>query len=262
MAKLIPLFSGSKGNSYYIGSGSGGVLVDVGRSCKQIMTALDCNDIDIKKIGGVFITHEHSDHCQGLRVFLKKTGLKVFATQGTMEALIKGKYIESDAKTEIISSTVSIGDMQVEMFRTSHDASEPCGYKVITGDNRTAMVATDLGIMTDTVRQHFMGVDALVLESNHDINMLKTGMYPYPLKQRILSKKGHLSNTDCAKELPDIIKNGTMRIILGHLSQENNKPDIAFNESNNLLSDLGYKKGYDYTLDVAPVEYNGKVVLF
>ncbi len=262
MAKLIPLFSGSKGNSYYIGSAGGGVLIDAGRSCKQIMTALENNNIDVNKIGGVFITHEHSDHCSGLRVLVKKTGMKVFATEGTMEALIRGNNLEASADANIIKGSVSIGDMLVEMFHTSHDSSEPCCYKVTTADNRKAMIATDLGVMTDELRNAFYGVNALVLESNHDINMLKTGMYPYYLKQRILSDKGHLSNLACAEELPEIIKNGTTRILLGHLSQENNRPSVAFNESTMLLTHRGFRQNFDYTLDVAPTEYNGKVVFY
>jgi phosphoribosyl 1,2-cyclic phosphodiesterase len=262
VAKLIPLFSGSKGNSYYIGSGSGGVLIDAGRSCKQLMTALENNNIDIKKIGGIFITHEHSDHCSALKVFTKKTGIKVFATKGTMEALINSNRIDENAPTEVITCPVALGDMLIEHFPTNHDTPDPCCYRVHTGDDRSAMIATDLGIMTDTIRNAFYGVDALVLESNHDINMLKNGSYPYYLQQRILSNQGHLSNVSCANELPNIVKNGTMRIMLGHLSQENNRPDIAINESLACLNSFGFKRDYDYTLDVAPVETNGKVILF
>ena len=262
MAKIVPLFSGSKGNSYYIGSGAGGVLVDAGRSCKQIENALANNDIDIKKIRGVFITHEHKDHCSGLRVLVKKNNIPVYATKGTMEGLIKGKCLESNAVTNIINGQVALDDMLIEAFPTMHDANEPCCYKVTTPDDRKAMIATDLGVMTDVIRDAFYGVDALVLESNHDVDMLKKGIYPYYLKERILSKYGHLSNKSCATELPDIIKNGTMRVMLGHLSQENNMPSLAINESVDYLSSMGYKRDYDYTLDVAPVETNGKVILF
>ena len=268
MAKLIPLFSGSKGNSYYIGSGSGGVLIDAGRSCKQIETALNDNNIDINKVKSIFITHEHTDHCSALRVLSKKTGIKVYASAGTMEALIKDNRLDPAAKTGVIEfengrgKDVAIGDMLIESFLTNHDTPQSCCYRVTTEDNRKAMVATDLGIMTDNVRNAFYGVDALVLESNHDINMLKTGPYPYYLKQRILSDRGHLSNVNCALELPEIIKNGTMRIILGHLSQENNRPDIALNESMMYLNEKGFRRDYDYTLDIAPQETNGKVILY
>ena len=243
MAKIIPLFSGSKGNSYYIGSGAGGVLVDAGRSCKQIENALADNNIDIKKIKGVFITHEHKD-------------------EGTMNGLINGKCLEANAVTNVINGQVELDDMMIESFPTMHDANEPCCYKITTSDDRKAMIATDLGVMTDVIRDAFYGVDALVLESNHDVNMLKNGIYPYYLKERILSKYGHLSNESCASELPEIIKNGTMRVVLGHLSQENNMPSLAIKESVDYLSSMGYKRDYDYTLDVAPVDNNGKVILF
>lgn len=262
MAKLVPLFSGSKGNSYYIGSGSGGVLIDAGRNCKQLENALHNNNIDIKKIRGIFITHEHNDHCSALRVFLKKNPIPVYATLGTMERLIEGNRLAPNAVTHIIDEKVAVDDMLVEAFPTNHDTPQPCCYRVTTGDNRRAMVATDLGVMTSTVRDAFYGVDALVLESNHDINMLKQGGYPYYLKQRILSSQGHLSNNDCANELPQIIENGTMRILLGHLSQENNTPNVALGESLTLLNSKGFRRDYDYTLDVAPVETNGKVIMF
>ena len=181
MAKIIPLFSGSKGNSYYIGSGAGGVLVDAGRSCKQIENALADNNIDIKKIKGVFITHEHKDHCSGLRVLVKKNHIPVYATEGTMNGLINGKCLEANAVTNVINGQVELDDMMIESFPTMHDANEPCCYKITTSDDRKAMIATDLGVMTDVIRDAFYGVDALVLESNHDVNMLKNGIYPYYL---------------------------------------------------------------------------------
>ncbi len=262
MAKLVPLFSGSRGNSYYIGSGGGGVLIDAGRSCRQIENALRDNNIDINKIYGIFITHEHTDHCSALRVLCKKTGIKVYATQGTMEGLIRDNRLEPSAHTQVIQGSVAVNDMLIEAFSTNHDTPDPCCYRVTTQDDRKAMIATDLGVMTDNVRNAFVGVDALVLESNHDIDMLKNGPYPYYLKQRILSSHGHLSNKNCAEELPQIIENGTMRIMLGHLSQENNRPEVAVNESLIYLNEKGFRRDYDYTLDVAPVETNGKVILF
>ena len=179
-----------------------------------------------------------------------------------MNGLIKGKCLEANAVTNVINGQVELDDMMIESFPTMHDANEPCCYKITTSDDRKAMIATDLGVMTDVIRDAFYGVDALVLESNHDVNMLKNGVYPYYLKERILSKYGHLSNESCANELPEIIKNGTMRVMLGHLSQENNMPALAIKESVDYLSSMGYKRDYDYTLDVAPVENNGKVILF
>ena len=179
-----------------------------------------------------------------------------------MEGLISDNRLESGAETHIISKEIALGDMLVEAFPTNHDTIQPCCYRVTTSDNRKAMVATDLGIVSDEVRNAFYGVDALVLESNHDIDMLKNGFYPYYLKQRILSSNGHLSNESCALELPEIIENGTMRIMLGHLSQDNNRPEIALNESLGVLTQRGFRRDYDYTIDVAPVESNGKVILF
>lgn len=262
MAKLIPLFSGSKGNSYYIGSGAGGVLIDAGRSCKQLVSALEENNININKISAVLITHEHIDHCSALRVFAKKTGVRVYATEGTMNRLIADNRIAPGTKTEVINSPVAIGNMLAEPYMTSHDTPQPCCYRIRTADGRCAMVATDLGTVTPEIRSAFRGVDALVLESNHDVYMLKHGIYPPYLKNRILSNLGHLSNEACSAELPAIIQNGTMRIILGHLSEQNNTPAVALKESVDKLTQLGFRRDYDYTIDTAPVVTDGRVVLF
>ena len=262
MAKAVPLFSGSAGNSYFIGSSGEGVLIDAGRSCKQIENALSANNIDIKSIGAVFVTHEHSDHCIGLRVFAKKYNMKIYASAGTLEAMAEKNYISPENITEVIEDKIAIGNMQVERCDTPHDARESCCVKVYTSDGRKAVVATDMGIMTDGVRELLNTSDFSVVESNHDVRMLKLGGYPYVVKQRILSEKGHLCNEACARELESIIKNGNIRIMLGHISEKNNTPELALNTSLSLLSELGMKRGVDYTLDVAPVETQGRSVVF
>lgn len=262
MAKVVPLFSGSKGNSYFIGSSGEGVLIDVGRSCKQIENALALNDIDLSSIGAVFITHEHIDHCQGLRVFAKKNKIKIYASAGTLEAMAEKNLICPENEVYVIDDKISVGNMQVERCDTPHDARESCCYKVYTSDGRKAAIATDMGYMTEDVRELISSSDFAVVESNHDVRMLKLGGYPYLVKQRILSDKGHLSNEACAGELAGFIKSGNIRLMLGHISEQNNTPDLALNTSVNELSRLGMKFNIDYTIETVPTETLGKSVVF
>lgn len=262
MAKVTPLFSGSNGNSYYIGSSGEGVLIDAGRSAKQLDEALDTCGINPKSIAAVFVTHEHVDHCSGLRVFAKRHGLKIYASEGTLSAMAEKGYISPENDCEVISDTVDVGNMRIVRCDTSHDARESCIFQVVTADDRRATIATDLGIMTDSVRSLIRSGDFAVVESNHDINMLKNGFYPPSVKARILSDKGHLSNEACASELADFIRCGVFRIMLGHISENNNRPELAVNTSVDTLSSVGMRQNLDFTLSDVPAEYNGKSIVF
>lgn len=262
MAKVVPLFSGSKGNSYFIGSSGEGVLIDAGRSAKQLDEALGFCGITPKSIGAVFITHEHVDHCSGLRVFAKKHGLKIYASEGTLSAMAEKGYIEPKNDCEVIEDFVDIGNMRVVRCDTPHDARESCCFQVVTADDRRATVATDLGVMTDGVRDLIRHSDFAVVESNHDIEMLRNGYYPPNVKARILSDKGHLSNNACADELADFIRCGVFRLMLGHISENNNCPELAVNTSVNALKSVGMKQDLDFTLSDVPAECNGKSIVF
>lgn len=262
MARAVPLFSGSKGNSYYIGSASEGVLIDAGRSCKQIENAMEANGLKMRNISAVFITHEHTDHCSALKVLASRYGLEVFASSGTLRALEQGGKIAPSTKTRLIENETAIGNMLVQRFDTPHDSSESCCFRVVAPDEKSALIATDMGIMLPAVREAAEKSDFAVIESNHDIEMLKTGIYPYYLKQRIMSKKGHLSNTDCARELVNLVRKGTLRLMLGHLSEQNNTPQVALTTSVSLLEEQGMKFRSDYSLDIAPSEAGIKTVIF
>lgn len=262
VAKLVTLFSSSSGNSYYIGSSGQGVLIDAGRSCKQIEMALQSNNIDMRSIRAVFVTHEHSDHCQGLKVLASRYGFTVYASEGTLCELERTDKLSSRFTADVIERKVSIGDMLIERHNTPHDAAESCAYSVTTPDGSRATIATDMGIMVPDVREAIKKSSLAVIESNHDIDMLRCGPYPYSLKKRILSDRGHLSNKACAEELPLLVKSGVTRIVLGHLSKENNTPALAYNTSLEALVKAGMAPGLDFTLEVAPVETNGKAVLF
>ena len=262
MAKLVTLFSSSSGNSYYIGSSGQGVLIDAGKSCKQIELALQSNNIDIRTIRAVFITHEHSDHCQGLKVLASRYGFTVYASEGTLRELERTDKLCSRFTADVIEKRISIGDMLIERTDTPHDSAESCAYSVTTPDGSRATIATDMGIMLPTVREAIKKSNLAVIESNHDIDMLRCGPSPYVLKKRILSDRGHLSNKACAEELPELVRSGVTRFVLGHLSKENNTPALAYNTSLQSLISAGMKPNVDFTLEVAPVETNGKAVLF
>ena len=192
--RLVSIASGSSGNCIYIGNDNTHLLVDVGISAKRIEAGLKEIDLCGRDIDGILITHEHSDHVKGIKVFTKKHKSRLIMTQGTYEALSESDALENvDECCVITSGGADIGCMCVKSFSTSHDSKEPCGYTVELANGRKIAVATDLGIMTDTVFDAIKGSDLVMLESNHDVNMLQCGGYPYILKRRILGVKGHLS---------------------------------------------------------------------
>lgn len=252
MARFSSLFSSSSGNCTFIGSAKGGVLVDAGVSAKQINLKLDCIGVSPADIGAIFVTHEHSDHVRGLRVFASKNNIPVYATDGTIEALKKSGVANGSFEIfPIERDGVECHDQLIVPFRTSHDSAESCGYIVTTSDDRRIAVATDTGIITDEMKATIMGCDLVLAESNHDVGMLRNGKYPYLLKRRILSDVGHLSNIDCSKFITELVKNGTTRIVLGHLSKENNIPELAYQTSKSALDCAGAVQFKDYILKVA-----------
>lgn len=262
MAKAVPLFSGSKGNSYFIGSGGEGVLIDAGKSCRQIEAALAANDVSPQQIKALFITHEHTDHCAAVRVLAKKYQWDVYASAGTLRALEMSGKLDPHTNARVIETEIALGDMLISRVNTPHDAAESCCYRVVTPDGKAALIATDMGVMTDGVRTAAANSDFVVLESNHDIDMLKTGPYPYLLKKRILSDKGHLSNEACAAELTALVNAGTLRLMLGHLSEQNNTPALALRTAVCALERAGMRRNNDFTLDVAPAQTGVKSVIY
>lgn len=261
MARIYPLFSSSSGNSYFIGTASGGILIDAGASCRRLVSALRQNDIPPEAVKAVFITHDHSDHIAGLRVFTKNYPVPVYASPATLEWLERGGHIASLGKSIPIGGREEAAGYFVTSFKTPHDAIESVGYRISTPDNKTVCICTDLGHVTPEVDACMCGCDAVLIESNYDEGMLRLGPYPYCLKRRIASSDGHLSNSMSAREVRRLIDAGTTRVILGHLSRENNTPIVA---RNTLERELGGEcvAGRDFLLYIAPVETEGMAVVF
>ncbi len=263
MARYCPLFSGSSGNCTYIGTAEGGILVDAGVSAKRIETALRERDIEPHSIEAVFVTHEHIDHISGLRLLTKRYGWRVYASCGTLEAIADTRPLEPQTVCEVIGETgVCAAGMEIRPFATSHDSRESLGFRITLPGGRRVAVATDTGVMTDTVRAALSGCDLVHIESNHDVRMLENGPYPYYLKRRILADTGHLSNDACAAELTALAQNGTTRFVLAHLSRENNLPEIAYMTAQAALCGAGMQENIDFLLQVAPRGAEAPVTLF
>lgn len=258
MARIYPLFSSSKGNCTYIGTKSEGILIDDGVSYAKLKKGLEANGLSADSIRAVFITHEHSDHTKGLSMLTKKNKVTVYAQSCTLELLCDSGCIHGDC--EEIKDSVEICGMTVSCFNTMHDTKESCGYKITFEDGKSCAVCTDLGKVTDEVYNGLMGTDAVILEANYDVEMLRNGPYPYYLKTRIFSNNGHLSNLESGKFAAKLVEGGTTQIILGHLSQDNNTPEIAQATVEQQL--LPFRRNTDYILNVAPVETEGFFVAF
>lgn len=248
MSRFCALFSGSSGNCTYIGGSEGGILIDAGVSAKGIVSALAEREIDIAGIRAVFVTHEHSDHIKGLRVLASRRGIPVYASAGTLAALPGCEEVETRSMD---GAPVHLAGMEISRFATDHDCEGSSGYVVTTPDGRRMAVCTDLGHVSDGVRAAIQGCDLVLLESNHDVMMLQNGGYPYYLKRRILSENGHLSNVCCAAELPELVKSGATRLVLGHLSRENNYPELALACARAALMGGGMRENIDYILCAA-----------
>lgn len=253
MARYCALFSGSKGNATYVGTPAFGVLVDVGVSAKRLCAALCERDIAPETVGGVFITHEHSDHIAGLSVLLKRFHWRVFASAGTLSALVGSNVFPAGTETVALTDTpLAVGDMQVQPFHTPHDARESMGFCFEMPDERRIAVATDMGCLLPQVEALLSSCDLVHIESNHDVGMLQNGPYPFVLQQRILSDRGHLSNAVCAAALPRLAAAGVTRFTLAHLSEQNNTPSLAKNTATAALCAAGFTADRDYRLAVAP----------
>ena len=241
MASFTTLYSGSSGNCTLIRDGGSCVLVDMGRSCKSTLAALYAQGVSAGDITAIVVTHEHVDHISGLNTFLKHYPTPVYGSQGTLAYLRGHDLVPANAPLQAVQpgQAYRAGALVFSPFRTSHDSADCMGYRFELSDGRCVGVATDLGYVSDEVMDALCGCVLVALESNYDDNMLLSGRYPYHLKSRIRSHMGHLSNDDCAAAAAHLAQAGARHLVLMHLSQDNNLPDIARMTCESALENYG-----------------------
>ncbi len=262
MAEFCPLFSGSKANCTYLGGSFGGILVDVGCSFRALKEKCEQKNIDLSAVKAIFVTHSHSDHIKGLKTTLKNLKVPIIASAETLKYLIEENILpEGAVAAEIADTPANINGVQVSFFATSHDALGSGGYTFVLPNETKLAVCTDLGIVTDSVRNAISGSTLVLLESNHDLKMLKSGPYTPELKMRIMSDRGHLSNNAASAELKTLLNGGANRFVLAHLSENNNLPALALASARAALLDLGARENEDYILKVAAPKDNGVIYI-
>ena len=249
---ILSLRSGSRGNASLVSGGNTKLLVDCGVSGKSVTSALADVDVYPEDISAIAVTHEHIDHIAGIGVMMRRYHIPVWTNAATWTAMDSqvGKIDKSLVNIFDNDSSFEIGEIGVKPFSIPHDAADPVGYSFMCGDEKVA-VATDIGELKKDLFEAIRGSKTVLLESNHDVNMLEIGKYPPQLKRRIRGKLGHLSNDDAGRAAEFLVRLGTERIILGHLSEENNYPELARQTVICVLNDAGIKCGRDVLLGVA-----------
>lgn len=237
--KISAIASGSNGNAILLQNPKTSLMIDVGISKKRILDGFTHFEQNIQDVDGILITHEHSDHIKGLGVLLRAYQIPVYATQGTIDYILDcgslGAFDKSLLNVVKANKPFCINDINITPLEISHDANEPVCYR-FDDDEKSCAIVTDLGCFDDYLVDNLYNLDAILIESNHDVNMLQTGTYPYYLKQRIWGSHGHLSNEHCGDLINRIINDRLKHIILGHLSNENNIPALAYEAVRNEIN--------------------------
>lgn len=260
MVFACTLFSSSKGNCTYVRSGNDKFLIDAGVSAKRIADALREIGTSLEEIDCIFVTHEHTDHIKGLQVVCKKYGIPVYAPYLSIR-YIKQHFPELAPylRENNGGDTVTLSDTVITAYDTPHDSQASVCFRITT-PNCVIGYATDIGYVSDNVWQALCGAEYVVVESNHDLELLDNGPYPRALKNRILSDYGHLSNCDCGQLLCRLAQNGTRRIVLAHLSEENNRPPLALAAARGTLMGSGFRVGEQVVVRVAPPDEACEIV--
>lgn len=262
--RLCSIASGSSGNCIYVGSDCAHVLIDAGISGRRVEAGLNSLELTGRDLDGILITHEHSDHIKGLGVIARKYGIPIYATGGTVDAMVRsgslGKIPEGIFREIREDEPFLIKDLVVNPFTIPHDAAQPVGYRLECGEHSVG-IATDLGKYNEYIIENLQNLDALLLEANHDIRMLQVGRYPYYLKQRIMGDRGHLSNENAGQLLCRLLHDNLKAVFLGHLSKENNYEELAYETvcSEVTMGDNPYKSK-DFKIQVAKRDYISETV--
>lgn len=256
------LASGSSGNCQYIATDTTGILLDAGLSGKYIAGGLDHINANMDHLEALFITHEHSDHVKSAGILMRKFKIKLYITQKTFEKIESklGKYDMDQVVFIEPDVDVRVGDITIHPFRISHDAIEPVAYSFSSASVKVSIV-TDLGHVPLDLLPKIIDSNLLMIESNHDVDMLNAGKYPYVLKKRILSKKGHISNVSAAEAIIRAFSYSSKlgHVVLGHLSQDNNTPELAYETVKSILEENDLLVGRDISLDLAYRSRVGKL---
>ena len=262
--RLCSIASGSSGNCIYVGSDCAHVLIDAGISGRRVEAGLNSLELTGRDLDGILITHEHSDHIKGLGVIARKYGIPIYATGGTVDAMVRsgslGKIPEGIFWEIREDEPFLIKDLVVNPFTIPHDAAQPVGYRLECGEHSVG-IATDLGKYNEYIIENLQNLDALLLEANHDIRMLQVRRYPYYLKQRIMGDRGHLSNENAGQLLCRLLHDNLKAVFLGHLSKENNYEELAYETvcSEVTMGDNPYKSK-DFKIQVAKRDYISEIV--
>lgn len=262
MAKVCSLSSSSSGNSFFIEARGHSILIDAGISARRLTQSLKELESE-EKLAGILITHEHSDHVAGLTNFLKKKNIPVYSTRDVLNELVSKQIVSPLSCNEIeAEKSFYIADMEITAFKTPHDSIDSVGYKIKTPDSHSFAVATDMGHISQCVLKALKGCETVFLESNYDPELLRMGSYPYFLKKRIAGPNGHLSNEESGKMASNLINNGTVNIILSHLSKHNNNPSLAMASVEEILTQAGLFRNSDYRLFAAAYDTIGGLIRF
>ncbi len=249
--KFCSLFSGSSGNASYIGTEKTHILVDAGFTGKRVEQALKDIDVDPSSLDGILITHEHIDHIRSAGVLSRKHNIPIYANEGTWEAMEAkiGNIAVRNMRLFENERDFYIKDINIQPYAIPHDAADPVGFCFFHGRNKIS-ITTDLGHTNSKIIKTVMDSDLVILEANHDIEMLREGSYPWPLKKRIMGRKGHLSNEDAAQALLKMIKGKLTHVLLAHLSKENNIPHLAYKTVIDILEAHDIRNGKDIMIDM------------
>ena len=259
MSFIYPLASSSSGNCIYVGDQKQGILIDAGIGIRSFAAHMALIGIHSKAIQGIFVTHEHSDHIKGLARIQQALKVPVYASRGTLKRLLEKQVLSVQAPTQLATGEgVRAGSFQITAFPTPHDCEESQCYRIGLPDGKQVSVCTDLGHMTEEIHSHLVQSDLVMLESNYEESLLAVGKYPFFLKRRISGAHGHLSNEDCGKEIKRLYEAGVKRFVLGHLSEENNRPELAYANIVHILGECGAVAAKDFELMVAPKANQGK----
>ena len=252
MDQFAILSSGSSGNCLFVEYRGTRILVDAGFSAKKIEYLLGEIGQSPRDLDAMFVTHEHADHAKGLGTMSRRFDLPIYANEGTWQGLINscGRIKDENIKLFASNKFLSFGSMDILPIKVHHDAKEPVGFILYVGNKKISLL-TDTGIVDDKMAYEIKGSDIYYLEANHDLEALKRGPYPYPLKLRVMSNMGHLSNDQSAEALADALEGKGEQIFLGHLSETNNTADLSRLTVDNYLTSLGLDTNKDISLDVA-----------